>query len=164
MKNDAAATAKTAQLVAIAAAHLVCETINEKLRSARYDAEVYDNALVETLYAEQAKAQADLEALYQPTAPIGAFKSVRAAQIAMTKAERAMDAASQAQRVKEDARRDCADWETHAAELVLVEDAAHIARAYAFALYMAARAQEFYVKSWAFNYNPSRELAQNNVD
>lgn len=163
MKNDAAATTHVVRLAAIAAQHLVCNAVNEKTFTTA-QGETFDQVTWDALRAEKAKAQVDLEALYEPLAPIGAFKSDRAAKIVMTKAERAYNAARDAENAKNSARRDCTDWEAHAAELILVEDAMHIARAYAFAIYTAARAQGFYVRSWTFDSNTTRDLIAMNMD
>ncbi len=158
MKNAAATADKSAALLA---QHIVCSVINDKVfEASRGD---FDAAVYEGLRAEQTKALADLETLYEP-APIAAFKSNRSAQIAMTKAENAYNEARNIVNTKRHEGRDRADWETFNAELLVCEDNEQIARCYAFAVYTAARAQEFYVRSYAFNYNATRELIAMNID
>ena len=92
------------------------------------------------------------------------FKSARAAKLAMTKAENAYKAALAAfgNKFREiSSRPDHDAWskEYEAAKSVL-EDA----RLMGNAVYAQAQAQRFYVKTWYFGSNPTRDLIRDNMD
>jgi hypothetical protein len=74
------------------------------------------------------------------------------------------DAARDVSNDKDRESRDRCDREEWEVERLACEDALHIARCYAFAVYTAARAQGHYVRSYAFDYNATRELIANNMD
>jgi hypothetical protein len=97
------------------------------------------------------------------TTAIKPFKSNLAAKMAMTKAERAYE---DAMRADADARRE--SWKLDCDEGRAMRDAAEaaldVAREYAEAVYAQAQAQGFYVKTWYFGSNPTRDLIHANID
>lgn len=102
------------------------------------------------------------------TPAIKPFKSDRAAKMAMTKAERAYNEAQTATggyygRCVQDPNNHQTTEEILAdlRKLEALRDQAHD---YAAAVYEQARSQGFWVKSWCFGYNPTRDLIHANID
>lgn len=92
------------------------------------------------------------------------FVSARAAKMAYTKAEKAAKAADSAvaKRIGE-ARKTGYGDEEHT-EIRRLEQAAQRLWDEARAIYESARAQEFYVYSYHFGYNATRDLIRANID
>lgn len=92
------------------------------------------------------------------------FKSDRAAKMAMTKAEKAYVAARSAVASARHAYWTPADERPTAEALAELEAASTKACEHAEAVYAAARAQGFWVRSWHFGHNPTRDLISANMD
>lgn len=94
------------------------------------------------------------------------FKSDRAAKMAMTKAEKAYVAASGARQEAQHAYwRDAVNDRSKTAEALAEAEAAYAkALAHAENVYAGARAQGFWVRSWHFGHNPTRDLISANMD
>lgn len=91
------------------------------------------------------------------------FKSALAAKSAMTKAERAyVDAMGKAGSIRHQSFSE--GWENGEAARQEAKAAMEAARLHAQAVYDQAQAQGFWVKSWYFSHNPTRELILNNMD
>lgn len=92
------------------------------------------------------------------------FKSERAAKMAYTKAEKAWEAKraavnSQTYEFRKDG------WNSERFAIVrALEAEAEVARDAAQTVYNAARAQGFYVRSYYFSVNPTRDLIAANMD
>lgn len=108
---------------------------------------------------EQLEAERATEAIGEKK-----FKNARAAKIAYTKAENAWEKAR--------AERN-AQWcefaktgfnEERFAVLRKMDESANALRSIAEAVYNAARAQGFYIRSWHFGYNATRDLIAANID
>ena len=97
------------------------------------------------------------------SAAVKPFKSERAAKIAMTKAEKAYTDAMIASNC---AYRDAMNSDN--VDPIAASDAANAARvtAYEFgaAVYAQAKSQNFYVRSWHFGENATRDLIAANID
>lgn len=94
------------------------------------------------------------------------FKSDRAAKMAMTKAEKAYVAARGARQEAQHAYwRDAVNDRSETAEALASAEAAYTkALDHAEAVYAGARAQGFWVRSWHFGPNTTRDLIQANMD
>ena len=92
------------------------------------------------------------------------FKSDRAAKIAFRKAEKAAKTAQAARIEYECAQRETG-WSEEAFEEALrlraIEDAAWVEAA---TVYQKVRAEGYWVRSWDFNHNPTRDLIAANID
>lgn len=99
------------------------------------------------------------------TAPL-TFKSDRAAKMAMTKAEKAYVAMRDARQEAQHAYwRDATNDRSKTEEALASAEAAYTkAVDHAEAVYAGARAQGFWVRSWHFGYNPTRDLIAANMD
>ncbi|TXH54287.1 MAG: hypothetical protein E6Q97_11330 [Desulfurellales bacterium] len=85
------------------------------------------------------------------------FISKRAAQIAMTKAEKAYKSAISA-------FYDSRGLDTYLSTYDKLQADIETARLHGVEVYDSARAQGFYVQSYHFGYNATRELISDNVD
>lgn len=92
------------------------------------------------------------------------FKSDRAAKMAMTKAEKAYVAARSAVASARHAYWTPADERPTAETVAELEAASTKACEHAEAVYAAAHAQGFWVRSWHFGHNPTRDLIAANMD
>lgn len=101
------------------------------------------------------------------------FKSERAAKSAYTKAERAWmakgnEGATARDTIRETMRTvgsmDSAEYEALKATETRCEEEARVMFAAMEAIYVQATAQGFYVKSWHFGHNPTRDLIAANMD
>ena len=94
------------------------------------------------------------------------FKSDRAAKMAMTKAEKAYVATRDARHDAQHAYwRDGSSDRSKTAEALAEAEAAYTkALDHAEAVYAGAKAQGFWVRSWHFGPNTTRDLIQANMD
>lgn len=94
------------------------------------------------------------------------FKSDRAAKMAMTKAEKAYVATRNARHDAQHAYwRDATSSRDKSAEALAEAEAAYTkALDHAENVYASARAQGFWVRSWHFGHNPTRDLISANMD
>ena len=96
---------------------------------------------------------------------VKSFKSERAAKVAMTKAEKAYETARDAVNAVSWAYRDGGmTWDDFLAKEKAAEKVKDVAWAYAQAVYDQARSQGFWVRSWHFGVNPTRDLIAANMD
>lgn len=92
------------------------------------------------------------------------FKSGRAAKLAMTKAESAYKDALSARSSKFSELSTRPDYDAWSQELKAADATLEAARLLGNAVYAQAQAQSFYVKTWYFGNNPTRDLIRDNMD